>query len=80
MVILLSIRFYNLNHVFSAIGGVTGDLLEQTAQMFNQISANFSSFQIHDNINLLCKARDNILTILNEYVISSMLSVTCRPN
>ncbi|KAB2022085.1 hypothetical protein ERO13_A07G162100v2 [Gossypium hirsutum] len=51
---------------YKAIGGVTGDLLEQTAQMFNQISANFSSFQIHDNINLLCKARDNILTILND--------------
>ncbi|TYJ27328.1 hypothetical protein E1A91_A07G178700v1 [Gossypium mustelinum] len=30
---------------YKAIGGVTGDLLEQTAQMFNQISANFSSFQ-----------------------------------
>ncbi|XP_044504089.1 uncharacterized protein LOC123224479 isoform X2 [Mangifera indica] len=53
---------------YKAIGGVTGELLEQNSQMFNQISANFASFQIHDNIDLLCKARDNILSILNEYV------------
>ncbi|XP_021301176.1 uncharacterized protein LOC110429447 [Herrania umbratica] len=51
---------------YKAIGGVTGELLEQNAQMFNQISANFAAFQIHDNINLLCKTRDNILTILND--------------
>ncbi|XP_022771606.1 uncharacterized protein LOC111314471 isoform X1 [Durio zibethinus] len=49
-----------------AIAGVTGELLEQNAQMFDQISANFSAFQIHDNINLLCKTRDNILTMLND--------------
>ncbi|XP_010547184.1 PREDICTED: uncharacterized protein LOC104819022 [Tarenaya hassleriana] len=51
---------------FKAIGGVTGDLLEQNAQMFNQISPNFSAFQIHENISLFCKIRDNILTILND--------------
>ncbi|MBA0583313.1 hypothetical protein Gorai_014177, partial [Gossypium raimondii] len=28
-----------------AIGGVTGELFEQNAQMFNQISANFAAFQ-----------------------------------
>ncbi|XP_022728146.1 uncharacterized protein LOC111283791 [Durio zibethinus] len=49
-----------------AIGGVTGELLEQNAQMFNQVSANFAAFQIHDNISILCKARDNILSILND--------------
>ncbi|XP_010551990.1 PREDICTED: uncharacterized protein LOC104822454 [Tarenaya hassleriana] len=49
-----------------AIGGVTGELLEQNAQMFNQISANFSAFQIHENISLFCKTRDNILVILND--------------
>ncbi|KAE8695319.1 F21O3.28 protein isoform 3 [Hibiscus syriacus] len=43
--------------------GVTGELLDQNAQMFSQISANFSASQIHDNIGLLCKARRNILTI-----------------
>ncbi|KAG4186524.1 ZZ-type zinc finger-containing 3 [Gossypium arboreum] len=51
---------------YEAIGGVTGELFEQNAQMFNQISANFAAFQVHDNINLLCKARDNILTIMND--------------
>ncbi|KAE8676851.1 hypothetical protein F3Y22_tig00111582pilonHSYRG01383 [Hibiscus syriacus] len=55
---------------YEAIGGVTGELFEQNAQMFNQISSNFAAFQmkpiVHDNINLLCKARDNILTIMND--------------
>ncbi|KAH0881352.1 hypothetical protein HID58_068746 [Brassica napus] len=51
---------------YKAIGGVSGDLLEQNAQMFNQVSSNFSAFQIHDNVNILCKARDNILAILND--------------
>ncbi|XWS36647.1 hypothetical protein CRYUN_Cryun20dG0103100 [Craigia yunnanensis] len=51
---------------YKAIGGVTGELLEQNAQMFNQISTNFAAFQMHDNINLLCKARDNILAIFND--------------
>ncbi|XVF81350.1 hypothetical protein PTKIN_Ptkin15bG0148300 [Pterospermum kingtungense] len=51
---------------YKEIGGMTGELLEQNAQMFNQVSANFSAFQIHDNISILCKARDNILAILND--------------
>ncbi|KAG4120570.1 hypothetical protein ERO13_D11G151500v2 [Gossypium hirsutum] len=51
---------------YKAFWGATGELLDQNAQIFNQISANFSAFQIHDNIDLLCKARDNIFTILNE--------------
>ncbi|KAH9794003.1 Histone H2A deubiquitinase (DUF3755) [Citrus sinensis] len=58
---------------YRAIGGITGDILEQNAQMFNQISANFGTFQIRDNIDLLCKARENILSIMNEYVITSVL-------
>ncbi|PPD87661.1 hypothetical protein GOBAR_DD15430 [Gossypium barbadense] len=51
---------------YKAFWGATGELLDQNAQIFNQISANFSAFQIHDNIDLLCEARDNIFTILNE--------------
>ncbi|XP_024047290.1 uncharacterized protein LOC18052524 isoform X2 [Citrus clementina] len=51
---------------YRAIGGITGDILEQNAQMFNQISANFGTFQIRDNIDLLCKARENILSIMND--------------
>ncbi|KAL9671622.1 hypothetical protein QQ045_009192 [Rhodiola kirilowii] len=50
---------------FKAIGGVTGQLLEQNAQVFSQISSNLAAFQLHDNINLLCQTRDNILNILN---------------
>ncbi|KAF5741337.1 hypothetical protein HS088_TW10G00333 [Tripterygium wilfordii] len=51
---------------YEAIGGVTGELLEQNSQFLNQISANFSSFQIHDNINLLSRTRENILAIMND--------------
>ncbi|KAH7576559.1 hypothetical protein ACOSP7_003021 [Xanthoceras sorbifolium] len=51
---------------YKAIGGVTGELLEQNAQMFQQISANFAAFQMRDNIDLLCKARDNIFAVLND--------------
>ncbi|XWS22193.1 hypothetical protein CRYUN_Cryun29cG0013200 [Craigia yunnanensis] len=51
---------------YRAIGGTTGQLLEQNAQAFNQISANFSAFQIQENIGLLCQTRDNILKIMND--------------
>lgn len=50
---------------YKAIGGVTGELLEQNAQAFQQISANFTSYQIQDNINLFCQARENIIKIMN---------------
>ncbi|MBA0590150.1 hypothetical protein Gorai_018867 [Gossypium raimondii] len=58
--------FFTNMKIMAAFWGATGELLDQNAQIFNQISANFSAFQIHDNIDLLCKARDNIFTILNE--------------
>eukprot|EP00262_Sarcandra_glabra_P003385 TRINITY_DN14063_c0_g1_i2.p1 TRINITY_DN14063_c0_g1~~TRINITY_DN14063_c0_g1_i2.p1 ORF type:complete len:250 (-),score=47.04 TRINITY_DN14063_c0_g1_i2:132-881(-) len=51
---------------YKAIGGATGQLLEQNAQVFNQISANLQAYQIQENINLFCQTRDNILTILND--------------
>ncbi|XP_024011198.1 uncharacterized protein LOC18017014 [Eutrema salsugineum] len=51
--------------LYKAIGGVSGDLLEQNSQMFNQVSSNFSAFQIHENVSILCKAWENILAILN---------------
>nr|XP_011466862.1 PREDICTED: uncharacterized protein LOC101313817 [Fragaria vesca subsp. vesca]XP_011466863.1 PREDICTED: uncharacterized protein LOC101313817 [Fragaria vesca subsp. vesca] len=51
---------------YKAIGGVTGELLEQNAQALNQISANLQAFQIQENINLFCQARDNILKIMND--------------
>ncbi|KAM5578099.1 hypothetical protein ABKV19_008431 [Rosa sericea] len=51
---------------YKAIGGVTGELLEQNAQALNQISTNLQAFQIQENINLFCQARDNILKIMND--------------
>ncbi|GFY99464.1 histone H2A deubiquitinase [Actinidia rufa] len=51
---------------YEAIGGVTGQLLEQNAHALDQISSNFAAFRIHENTNLFCQARHNILTILND--------------
>ncbi|XP_004246247.1 uncharacterized protein [Solanum lycopersicum] len=51
---------------YKAIGGTTGQLLEQNAQALDQISANFTVFKIQENINLFTQARNNIFTILND--------------
>nr|XP_016438103.1 PREDICTED: uncharacterized protein LOC107764091 [Nicotiana tabacum] len=51
---------------YKAIGGTTGQLLEQNAQALDKISANFAIFKIQENINLFCQARNNILSILND--------------
>ncbi|KAL0547394.1 hypothetical protein IC582_017328 [Cucumis melo] len=51
---------------YKAIGGTTGELLEQNAHAMNQISSNLASFQIQDNISLFCQTRDNILKIMND--------------
>ncbi|KAK7843878.1 hypothetical protein CFP56_011826 [Quercus suber] len=51
---------------FKAIGGPTGELLEQNAQALNQISVNLQALQIPENINLLCQTRDNIHKIMND--------------
>ncbi|KAL3649236.1 hypothetical protein CASFOL_005639 [Castilleja foliolosa] len=51
---------------FKDIGGAAGQLLEQNAQALDQISANFSACKIHENLNLFCQARNNILSILND--------------
>ncbi|KAL0389200.1 UNVERIFIED_CONTAM: hypothetical protein Scaly_0277100 [Sesamum calycinum] len=48
-------------------GGAAGQLLEQNAHALDQISANFSAFKIHENIDLFCQARNNILSILNDF-------------
>lgn len=52
---------------YKAIGGATGQLLEKNAHALDQISANFSFFKIHENIDLFCQARTNILSILNDF-------------
>ena len=35
---------------FAAIGGVTGQLLEQNAQALDQISANFAAFKVTETV------------------------------
>ncbi|XP_077247048.1 uncharacterized protein LOC143886806 [Tasmannia lanceolata] len=49
-----------------AIGGTTRHLLDENTQIFSQISANLESFKIHENIDLFCRSRNNIMAILNE--------------
>ncbi|OIW08980.1 hypothetical protein TanjilG_05956 [Lupinus angustifolius] len=70
---------------YTAIGGPTGELLEHNAQALNQISANLSSFQIQENINLFCQTRDNILKIMNDFndspeVMKQMPSIPAKLN
>ncbi|KAJ6312775.1 hypothetical protein OIU77_014328 [Salix suchowensis] len=50
---------------FEGISGMAR-LLDQNAQAFSQISANLSIFKLQDNIDLLCHARNNITSILND--------------
>ncbi|CAA2960959.1 uncharacterized protein LOC111403681 [Olea europaea subsp. europaea] len=65
---------------YKAIGGATGQLLEQSAQALDQISANFAAFKINENINLFCQARNNILAILSEYVKYTLHLYVCVPS
>ncbi|XP_041009854.1 uncharacterized protein LOC121253967 [Juglans microcarpa x Juglans regia] len=51
---------------FKAIGGATGESLEQNAQALHQISINLSAMQLQDNISLFCQTRDNIHKIMND--------------
>ncbi|CAN1194450.1 hypothetical protein LINPERPRIM_LOCUS8321 [Linum perenne] len=57
---------------FKAIGGVSGDLLEENEQALSQITSNLSTMQIQENINLLCRTRDNFLRIMNKYTLSEL--------
>ncbi|KAJ9709563.1 hypothetical protein PVL29_001173 [Vitis rotundifolia] len=50
----------------SALNDTAKHLLEQNAQVFNQITANLSTFKLQDNIDLFCRTRDNITAILND--------------
>ncbi|XP_022881225.1 uncharacterized protein LOC111398519 [Olea europaea var. sylvestris] len=64
---------------YKDIGGATGQLLEQNAQAFDQISANFSALKIHENINLFCQTRNNILTMLKEIEAKAALPKQMPP-
>lgn len=48
------------------IGGLAGKLLEENMQAFKQISNNFETNQIHDNIKYFSRVRDNILILSNK--------------
>ncbi|XP_076902383.1 uncharacterized protein LOC143557118 [Bidens hawaiensis] len=51
---------------YEDIGGELGQLLEQNARAMEQVSANFSSLKVHENINLLSNIRNNIAVGLKE--------------
>ncbi|CAL9135293.1 unnamed protein product [Musa textilis] len=51
---------------YKAIGGQTGELLENNAEAFTKISTNFANLRMQDNVNLFCQTRDNILAILKD--------------
>ncbi|XP_044465201.1 uncharacterized protein LOC123195512 isoform X2 [Mangifera indica] len=50
---------------YLAIGGPMGEILEQNAKSFQQISANLSALQYQENISLFCQTRENIFKLLN---------------
>ncbi|KAK9275196.1 hypothetical protein L1049_022457 [Liquidambar formosana] len=50
----------------SALCGTVKHLLEQNLQVFNQITANLSTFKLQDNFDLFCRTRNNITAILND--------------
>ncbi|CAA2994790.1 Hypothetical predicted protein [Olea europaea subsp. europaea] len=51
---------------FEALTGTTKHLLEENNQAFVQISANISTLKLQENIDLFCRARNNITAVLNE--------------
>lgn len=51
---------------YEAIGGLTGQLLQQNAHVFSKITENLRAYQIQENIDLFFQTRNNIVAILNE--------------
>ncbi|XXG60252.1 hypothetical protein AAC387_Pa04g2209 [Persea americana] len=49
-----------------SVGGATIHLLDENAQVFNQITTNLASFKIQENFDLFYLARNNITSILND--------------
>ncbi|XP_010531890.1 PREDICTED: uncharacterized protein LOC104808054 isoform X2 [Tarenaya hassleriana] len=41
-------------------------LLEQNVRAFSQIRANLSLYKLQDNLDLLCRTRNNLITIIND--------------
>ncbi|XP_022857964.1 uncharacterized protein LOC111378918 isoform X3 [Olea europaea var. sylvestris] len=51
--------------LYNGINAVTRELLQQNSWAFEQISANLNTHQLHENLHLLSKARENLFRILN---------------
>ncbi|CAA2954886.1 Hypothetical predicted protein [Olea europaea subsp. europaea] len=51
---------------FEVLTDTTKQLLEENNHAFGQISANISNLKLQENIDLFCRARNNINTVLNE--------------
>lgn len=55
------------NHpVSSEVSDTAKHLLEENMKVFNQITSNFTTFKIQENIDLLCRSRKNLAEILKE--------------
>ncbi|KAI3982935.1 hypothetical protein MKX01_010418 [Papaver californicum] len=48
-----------------ALSGTTRRLLDENADVFNQIVNNFSTYKMRENIDLFCRSRNNITAILS---------------
>ncbi|XP_057456596.1 uncharacterized protein LOC130747634 [Lotus japonicus] len=51
---------------YDGICGPMKQLMEQNAQAFRQISTNLSTYKFQDNIDLFCRTKHNLNTILND--------------
>ncbi|MCD7473521.1 hypothetical protein HAX54_015429, partial [Datura stramonium] len=56
---------------YQDIGGPTGQLLEQNALMLDQITANFDTFKIQENNDLLIQVLGNLRSLVNNLNDSS---------
>ncbi|KAJ0091913.1 hypothetical protein Patl1_26505 [Pistacia atlantica] len=56
---------YDESISYLAVPGPMGEILEQNAKSFKQISANLSALQYRENIRLFCQTRENIFKLLN---------------
>ncbi|KAL1223637.1 hypothetical protein V5N11_033879 [Cardamine amara subsp. amara] len=50
------------------LNGHAINLLEQNVRAFSQIRANLSSYNVEDNLDLFCQARNNLITIQNDMI------------
>ncbi|CAN8238787.1 unnamed protein product [Cochlearia groenlandica] len=51
---------------YEDLNGHSINLLEENVRAFSQIRSNLSSYKAHDNVDLFCQARNNLITIQND--------------